>query len=439
MIISVLSVLLLLVGFASGLCHLVKKFALDREIARKLLHSGMGLVVLCFPWIFDDWRPVFFLSFASIILLLMMKNDKNGRWSSIVCAPGRDSLGEMFYPLAIGITFYLAGDNSLFYLLPISLLVFSDSASAVIGKAFGRRFYATHDGVKTIEGSLAFALISFVCSIALLSIFPIANMSLTGADLVLFALLISCLSMLLEALSWKGLDNLLVPLGTYMILRSHAEISADALVSSLIFSFLLSLLVIVGRKSSTLDGSGLACAALVAYAAFFLGGIAWTLPPVSLCLTYRVLLPRRYRHERSRHSSPLVLIVSVTALLWLAASIILEWECLLFPYALSFASQSAIISIAHIRFRGFNSLIAYRLLLASLTGWSLCCLPLLFIVQTSEMRLVFGLLAPFCIFLSVLIFYFSNNRKSKPANRPSRWLKQSLSTLCGSVIGFLLF
>ena len=51
--------LTLLCGFMMGLKAASVRYALHPELLRKLLHVGLGLVTLSFPWLFARPWPVF--------------------------------------------------------------------------------------------------------------------------------------------------------------------------------------------------------------------------------------------------------------------------------------------------------------------------------------------------------------------------------------------
>src|SRR5262249_38352975 len=135
------------------------------EWVRKLLHMGMGLVTLSFPWLFDELWPILVLvvlSVAGMLALRCVRVLKCGL-GSVVGGVDRASLGEVYFPVGVAILFvlYLQEDPGcparriLLYCIPILLLALGDALAALIGVRFGRFRYPTPEGSKTAEGSLA--------------------------------------------------------------------------------------------------------------------------------------------------------------------------------------------------------------------------------------------------------------------------------------------
>jgi phytol kinase len=76
--------------------------------------------------------------------------------------------------------------------------------------------YANGQGQKSAEGSVACFLLAVV-SVQI----PLWFWSTTGrAECLAIGLAIGTLVTLIEAVSWNGLDNLLIPLGSFVVLRA---------------------------------------------------------------------------------------------------------------------------------------------------------------------------------------------------------------------------
>src|SRR5439155_15297069 len=67
------SVLAVLGALLAGLRLWQRRTAPHPELVRKLLHMGMGLVTLTFPWVFDTAWPVLLLASASVLGLLALR------------------------------------------------------------------------------------------------------------------------------------------------------------------------------------------------------------------------------------------------------------------------------------------------------------------------------------------------------------------------------
>src|SRR5262249_1979590 len=147
---------------------------LHPELARKIVHMGMGGVTLTFPWLFHEAWPVLLLAGVSILGLLALRvvGSLKSALGSVLGGVSRVSLGELYFPLAVRVLFvlFLGGPDGervpriILYAAPILLLTLADAAAALIGVSYGRLHYVTADGVKSWEGSLACFTCAFFCA-----------------------------------------------------------------------------------------------------------------------------------------------------------------------------------------------------------------------------------------------------------------------------------
>ncbi len=202
------------------------------ETSRKLFHLSGGLTTLALPWMFADVWPVLLLTAITVPSLLALKHVRRLRdgLGDVLYGVTRPSLGEVYFPLSACLLFVLAHDQPLLYLVPLLLLTLADPAAAIVGSRFGVLHYVTRDGQKSLEGSLAFFAVSFVCTAgALLLAAPTTDVTTPGVALTL-ALLLT----LVEAISWRGLDNLLIPVTGFIFLESLLASNLVALLVSVL-------------------------------------------------------------------------------------------------------------------------------------------------------------------------------------------------------------
>jgi phytol kinase len=215
---GIITELALLISLLVGLRLLSRRYPLSPEVLRKLFHVGGGLSTLAFPWIFPSYMPVVVLALVTIPALLALKYVRALRASfgSVLYDIRRASFGEVYFPLSICLLFMLSGHNVLLYSIPVLTLTFADTAAAAVGRRYGRLRYPTLGGYKSLEGSTAFFTAAYLCSLVPLTL------ALGGAPLtaLFIALTLSLLMTLVEAVSFGGLDNLLIPLLGYLFLRS---------------------------------------------------------------------------------------------------------------------------------------------------------------------------------------------------------------------------
>ena len=205
------------------------------EWARKLLHIGVGMVGFGFPFVINSRLPVWITcTVAALTMLALRLAGPLRRGLGVVLANvNRVSLGEFYFLLGLPALFTLAQGGAL-YGTALAILTFADSAAALVGTLHGHHRFGTHPEAKSLEGSLAFFAVSFVaCLIGL------TQNSVGVPEAVLAALAVSALMALLEALARDGLDNLLLPVCSYLLLRSVAGLDAGALTVACLTAFVI--------------------------------------------------------------------------------------------------------------------------------------------------------------------------------------------------------
>jgi phytol kinase len=320
----------------------------------------------------------------------------------------------------------------------VLLLTLADAAAALVGIRYGQLRYLTADGVKSAEGSFAFFTCSFLCIHI-----PLLLCTDTGrAETLLIALLLAWLATMFEAIAWHGLDNLVLPLVSYLLLRIYLDMPVAQLVERVVVTALLLVFLYFYYSRSTLAGSAVLGAFLVGYISWALGGWRWLLPPLVLFLVYPLLSPRAPGNSQRIHNVHAVLCVTSAGLLWLFLAKILDRPELLFPYTLAFAAHLAIIGIARLRFDYPKMATGTLLAVCIGQGWLLLFAPY-FVAEViaggrySEGQLYAALLALPAVALAAGGFYFTQpGIHDCPTDTP-RWLRQAAHAALGSLVGLV--
>ena len=205
-LLAVLIVFSLLVSLLFVAHKGVKIFKLSAEISRKSVHILMGLTVLAFPYIFHEPWSVWLLALLSLTLFYTLRHYKRARENlgDALYRIERKSYGEIYYTLAIALTFTLS-PNQESYMAAILTLTFSDALASLIGVRYGRYFVSLMGNKKSFEGSSAFFITTLLILILITQNVPLA-------------LTLALLLTLVELLSIKGIDNVLIPLATLGLL-----------------------------------------------------------------------------------------------------------------------------------------------------------------------------------------------------------------------------
>jgi phytol kinase len=415
------------------------------ELVRKLLHIGMGLVAVSFPWLFDSAWPVLLLGAVSLGGMIALRTVESLRASvgKVVSAVGRASLGEVYFPLAIAILWLLYlhetwsfEKRALLYCVPLLLLALADAAAALVGSRYGHWRYTTADGLKSTEGSFAFFLCAFLCVHI-----PVLLATDTGRlETVLIAVLVAWVAMLFEAIAWGGLDNLALPLVSHLLLRIYLDQSAAELSMRLGVTAVLMVFALVYQSRTTLQGSAVLGTILVGYISWALGGWLWLLPPTIVFFAYTLLTPRTQANSRRVHNIHAVEAVSSTGLIWLFLHrlhlLALSESEVFYLFTLSFAAQLALIAVARLGYDHPRLSGPPLLGLCVLEGWVLLFVPY-DALEWSWKGLLWALAALPGIALAAVGFYLLQpNVRDCPVDT-TRWLRQGACGAIGSVVGLV--
>ena len=328
-----------------------RHFGWHAEISRKCAHVSMGLTTLSFPWIFHDRWPVVVLAVLAAVTLWAVRTIPTLKSSlgQTLGAVKRASLGELLFPVAVAGVFCMALHDKkappglpVLYLIPVLVLTVADAIGALIGVGYGKVRYRTDDGIKSFEGSLAFFGAAFLCSHTLL----LLGTPLGREETLLIALHLALLVTIMEALSWNGLDNLFVPLGSYVLLRMFVGLHAwDLLVRFVAINVLL-LALLLWKARTYLRGNALFGVALALYSIWFLGGTAWIWPALVFWIMYTLLCPREDLRQAHAHNAQAVVAVSGAPIFWLLLNALGGMDTFV-PYVVSIAAHLSLILFAH--------------------------------------------------------------------------------------------
>lgn len=194
-----------------------RRLGLKGEITRKFAHFTATLSTITFPYLFSDHWYVLFMAFAFFVLLFVSRHRS---YLKSIHDIQRISIGSYLLPVSIYLTFLAAHklDNKFLFILPILVLAICDPVAGILGinlqqynnkiKLFG------HELQKTWLGSLSFFVSCFIISIIALYF----NQVQINLRIFLIAFAVATVSTFAEMLSWKGSDNLFIPMSVLLVL-----------------------------------------------------------------------------------------------------------------------------------------------------------------------------------------------------------------------------
>jgi len=211
---------------------LVGSGRLKAEPARKLLHVGLGVVALTLPWTVGSGARVVLLTLIAAGWFATIRRSAalQRRFGRVLWAVGRESAGEFHFTAGTCLTYLAARGEPLDYCLPMAILVFADSAAALIGTRPGLVRHPLGARGKSWEGSAAFFTTAFATACLAFALTP-APLPAPG---VLLAIIVAFDATLLELCGRRGTDNLLIPLGVCMLLVPLERAAAATLILHLV-------------------------------------------------------------------------------------------------------------------------------------------------------------------------------------------------------------
>ncbi len=321
--------------------RLEKSRKFDSEINRKILHIGSGIGGIALPFVFKEKLPVVILGIFFLLLLAVIRRLKHKATGlkTVIEMKRRKTFGDIYFVTSILGLWIVSGEDRLLYSLPLVILMFSDAFAALIGEFYSKFKFDTGFGTKSIEGSIIFFLTTyFLCSNYFLLFSNIRNV-----NIVLLSLLLSILTMILEIISWNGLDNLFVPFFVYLFLKRNLYISIEELRYKFWVIVVLFVVILLNRKKTTLTRTAQTASLFFMYLVTTIGGIKWLVPPLIMYLGYYHFTPKV--EGQMKDSLKGLLTIAFSTFIWLGASIIFSKEKLLIVYIFAFALHFSLINL----------------------------------------------------------------------------------------------
>lgn len=242
------------------------------ELGRKTVHFLSGITALSLPYLIEShWVVLFFALTFSVIVILTRSR---GMLRSVHDV-GRKTYGDLYFPIAVYIIFLFGHDKPVLYLISILVMTVSDTLAALLGEKYGFIKYDVEKTVKSLEGSVVFFFVTFLCvHLPLLLMTSINKLSS-----VVIALVIALLVTGFEAISATGSDNIFVPFGTYYYLSKMTPQTLAANGEDLWkLLIMIAITIPISLKGKFFKTSGLIGMVLLNYGAWVLCDFYWLLP-----------------------------------------------------------------------------------------------------------------------------------------------------------------
>ena len=429
-------VFILIIFLLYGLLFLVidsleKKGKADSELTRKLLHIGSGLIALLFPLIFKTLTGVVYLGIFFIIVLLLLRNMEkfSGGIGKALRKEERKSRGDLYFIVSIVILWVFSYSNRILYYIPLLILIFPDALAALGGVRFGKIKYKSVVGEKSVEGSAIFFFVTLLITLGSLLLFTRLGL----AESVIISLLMAFLSMILEAISWRGLDNIFVPVLSFFILKSSMEADIFTTGINLLVTIILFLIVIFGKKYASLSDDAALTGAFYCYFVWITGGLKWTMATLFLYVLYRAVTVKPDFDKKEPYDFFTMLIICLPALFWLVIYRITNIENIFYVYLTVISSHLSVIGTARMRYTHPEIDFKRVVLINSLIGISY--LTIFMNIFSDSFEKVIWIFCIIAVCLSTLIFNFLQPERKNYTLNKHRLIKHLLTVfLCSFIV-----
>jgi phytol kinase len=433
-----LSVGLFVVALAAVMCGMrlaQKRFAIHPELSRKIVHISLGLATLSFPWLFRESWPVVALAALTVAIMAALRwvPSLQSLFGEVLGGVRRFSLGEFYYPIAVATVFVLSQGDPLLFCVPLLILTLADAVAALIGVRYGTRRFVTIDTKKSVEGSVAFFMVAFFTAHV-----PLLLWTQTGrAESLLIALTLALLVMILEAVSWRGLDNLLIPLGGFLLLKTYLHTDARELTWLLGITAGMFMFVMFWGSKTSLRDSALLAGVLVLFLCFRFGDWRWLVAPVAVLVSYTALFPRTLGTQRRSQGFAAVASVSGAGLIWLFLASWRDRPELLYVFTLAFAAHLAMIGVARIKHAKPAMAMPLIIGLCTMESGLLLMIPYVFLAGATREHVALGLAGIVPIALAAIAFALIQPGLAAFPTDIARWTRQGIVATAASALGLL--
>jgi phytol kinase len=175
------------------------------EFTRKFIHIGVGLWAFGTVLLFQHW---YFAIIPPLTFVLLNYISYHREIFKSVETGEKGNLGTVYFPISFSIVICLFWTRPNLLVASLMPMTWGDALAAILGQRYGQRKYSILGSTRSVEGSLAMFLFSWLSTFLALLFLP----PLGWQTSLLYSLALAVFTTLVEALSPWHIDNLTVPL-----------------------------------------------------------------------------------------------------------------------------------------------------------------------------------------------------------------------------------
>jgi phytol kinase len=188
------------------------------EFTRKFIHIGVGMWVVGTVLLFQTWQ--FAIIPPAAFILVNAFSYWRGTFQAME-ADERGNLGTIYFPISFAALIYFFWNQPVLLVASLMPMTWGDAMAAIIGRHYGHYHYSIGGRTRSLEGSVAMLLWSWIATSLALFFMPflVGGAPIDWLLALIYGAAVAIVCTLVEALSPWGIDNLTVPAAAAVILN----------------------------------------------------------------------------------------------------------------------------------------------------------------------------------------------------------------------------
>ena len=272
-----------------GVPIVLRRTSISGPLTRNIMHAAS--FVLCAAGIYfaqHKWLPVGLGLVATVILIVGIERN----WMPAIMHGSRlRDYGLVGSAIGITIVVGLFFEQKLLVVMALLVVGLADPLASIIGRRFGRHIIAAWGSQRSVEGSIAFASVTFLIS---LLFFTVSQTGIPYFIVIGFSLFVALTTAVLELIIPSAIDNIAIPtwVSFLFFMTGTPNFQPDF---RWLIAVLLSLLMLpILYRLKWVDAAGTAGVLFVSVVVIGLGGWVWFVP-IAAFFTSGSLLTRLHQ------------------------------------------------------------------------------------------------------------------------------------------------
>jgi len=201
-----------------ALAQLLRRFAgRSLEFTRKFIHIGVGMWIVGTVLLFENC----YLALIPPAVFVIINAVSYWRGTITAMETGdKSNLGTIYFPISFAVIIYCFWGMPVPMVASMMPMTWGDAQAGLVGRRYGFHRYTVLGHTRSVEGSVAMLLWSWISTSLVLFVLPLVLGLPTISPLLalIYGGATALVCTLVEALSPWGIDNLTVPLAAGLVL-----------------------------------------------------------------------------------------------------------------------------------------------------------------------------------------------------------------------------